>query len=135
MPLITWSNMLSVGVRDIDLQHQTLIGIMNQLAPAADDASLVVNQHAILAELMRYTQEHFGFEESLMRDIAYAEQEDHRREHQQFIDQVLAMTQRDNATGAPLSADILVFLRDWLVSHILHTDRALAQALNNRGIR
>lgn len=135
MPVMPWSNMLSVGVRDIDDQHRVLVDILNRLGDVVMGEVTEWDEKAVLADLLQYTAKHFGFEEGLMRDNGYPEMEDHLRQHRELIAQLKAMIERFNGGDQPDAEELLVFVREWLTTHILSTDRALAQSLNAQGIR
>lgn len=135
MPVMPWSNMLSVGVRDIDDQHRVLVDILNRLGDVVMGDVTEWNQKAVLADLLQYTAQHFGDEERLMRSAGYADADAHVQEHREFILQIKAMTERFNSGDLPDAEELLVFVREWLTTHILGTDRALAQVLNAQGIR
>lgn len=130
-----WSNMLSVGVRDIDDQHRVLVDILNRLGDVVLGDVTEWDEKALLADLLQYTAQHFGFEEGLMRDNAYADIEAHREQHRELIRQLKVMIDRFNQGDQPDAEELLVFVREWLTAHILHTDRALAKVLNAQGIR
>jgi len=54
-------------------------------------------------------------------------------EHRKLIEQVSRFkAQYEN--GAAVSIELLGFIRDWLVNHILKVDRALANDLARRGL-
>lgn len=131
MPRINWSSMLSVGVPEIDRQHQILIGLINQLSDAADDSGVRVDIPAILDELVRYTEYHFSFEEKLMQDTNYRDYAEHQREHHTFINKMKELVGRLEHGEPVPGPELLRFLRDWLVSHILHVDRKLGDVLNS----
>ena len=135
MSMIAWSNQFSVGVQEVDQQHQVLIGIVNQLSAALDMQGSDFDSHKVINELVQYTVYHFGTEERLMREISYAGIDRHVGEHQSFVKKVSQMVaQRDRGEGPSLE-ELLIFLRDWLISHILNSDRDMGDALNLAGIR
>jgi hemerythrin len=135
MPILPWSDMLSVGVRAIDLQHQTLVAILNELGDVVLGLDDAWDESVVLSRLLAYTENHFAFEEGLMRRIGYAAQDAHEQEHRALFQQVGELTARmaDGQHTDPQA--LLVLLRDWLSSHIMGTDRALGLALNQRDIR
>lgn len=135
MPVMPWSNMLSVGVRDIDQQHRMLVDILNRLGDVVMGDVVEWDEKAVLADLLQYTAKHFGFEEALMRDNAYPDMDAHVQQHRELIRQLKIMIDRFNNGDQPDAEELLVFVREWLTTHILHTDRALAQALNAQGVR
>jgi hemerythrin-like metal-binding protein len=134
MSIITWSNMLSVGVSEIDHQHQVLIDLINRLGAVSDLASDSKNQQSVLDEMTCYAGAHFTYEAELMRQIDYVQSPQHLREHSDFVDAVKAMLQRRTLGESLQAQEFLVFLRNWLVNHILSTDRQLGKALNAKGI-
>jgi hemerythrin-like metal-binding protein len=76
-----------------------------------------------LIDLITEMSMHFGFEESLMDDVAYPELDHHRRQHMGIVielglllDRVVA---REDLTEVARSAD---FLTRWYHQHIEHSD-------------
>jgi hemerythrin-like metal-binding protein len=135
MSIMPWSDMLSVGVRAIDQQHQTLVGILNDLGDVVLGRDDAWDESVVLSKLLAYTENHFAFEEGLMRRIGYVAQDAHEQEHRALFQQVGDLMARaaDGQHAGP--QELLMLLRDWLSSHIMGTDRALGQALNQRDIR
>jgi hemerythrin len=135
MSILPWSDMLSVGVEAIDQQHKTLVGILNQLGDVVQGNADAWDESVVLTRLVEYTESHFAFEEGLMRRIGYAGLAAHEQEHQLLFEQVGDLMVRSTAGEKPGAEDLLIFLRDWLSSHIMGTDRALGQRLNQMNIR
>jgi hemerythrin-like metal-binding protein len=86
---------------------------------------------AVLDELIKYTAFHFEFEEKMMEAAGYADFVRHATEHKKLVADVLAHKARFER-GDTLSADLLSFIRDWLMNHILKTDRALARSMEKK---
>jgi len=135
MPMIAWSNQFSVGVQEVDKQHQVLVGILNRLSSALDAQDKDFDSHKVIDEMVQYTVYHFGTEEHLMTQIGYAAKAQHVAEHQAFVHQVGEMVGQLTQGHGPSLEELLIFLRDWLISHILHSDRDLGDALNLAGVR
>ena len=135
MPMIAWSNQFSVGVQEVDKQHQVLVGILNRLSSALDAQDKDFDSHKVIDEMVQYTVYHFGTEEHLMTQIGYAVKAQHVAEHQAFVHQVGEMVGQLTQGHGPSLEELLIFLRDWLISHILHSDRDLGDALNLAGVR
>lgn len=136
MALITWGHGLEVGFGDIDVQHRRLVGMLNRLEQAVEQHSAGPVARQVLAELTAYTQVHFEFEERLMERHGLADHplaSEHRAEHRRLVDDVVAFQERIVAGDDMIDQEILYFLRDWLGSHILGTDRSLAKALRDAG--
>lgn len=133
--LLPWSNLYCVGVEEIDKQHRVLVGLLNRLAAAGDDASNSNLVSEILVRLVQYAREHFVFEERLMQKHRLTDVESHVAAHRSFVERVAQMA-NDLKHGVSPTPDALTgFLRQWLISHILFTDKALGAALNAKGVR
>ncbi len=135
MPMIAWSNQFSVGVQEVDKQHQVLVGILNRLGVALDAQDSHFDNRKVIDEMVQYTVYHFGTEERLMREISYAGIDRHIGEHQSFVKKVSQLVAQVDQGQGPSLVELLLFLRDWLVSHILNSDRDMGDALNLAGIR
>jgi hemerythrin len=135
MSLLVWSNLFSVGVKDIDDQHKKLVELANKLNDemAAGRGKDVLGR--ILTELISYTQYHFSFEEKLMATHSYTASAGHKEQHKQLVTAVADLKKKYDSGESNLTNDVMVFLRDWLTKHILNTDKALGRELNQKGIR
>jgi len=88
----------------------------------------------VLEELMDYTSYHFLTEENYMVEYAYPEYDVQRTAHGQFIERVEAF-QRDFDNGRAVhSMEIVEFIRDWWLSHILVLDKTLGVFLTEKGL-
>ncbi|MBS3963080.1 MAG: bacteriohemerythrin [Methylomonas sp.] len=131
MAILTWSDQLNVGIAAVDQQHRHLVEILNQLDEAV---ALGAEPQAIvdtIDALIDYTRYHFEREESLMRHAGYdpALCAEHQRQHQDFIDKVMAEQQQAEAQPDKVSSALLEFLVTWLSEHILYSDKQMAQAI------
>ena len=125
-----WSDELSVGNQFIDNDHKKLIKMINNFHNAMQEGRGKEVISKVLNNLFIYTSEHFKREEDEMLRIKYALFEDHRRKHQQLISQVENLqTDLDNGK-IMLTTKVSDFLKDWLYSHILQTDKLLAAAIS-----
>jgi len=133
--LMPWSPIYSVGVAAIDEQHRVLVGLLNRLNAerSAGHSPKVVGE--VLDSLVGYAGRHFAFEEALMHEHRYPATAAHEAAHQRLAQRVGAMIAAQAQGGAVSLQDLTVFLRQWLISHILHTDKELGKALNARGVR
>jgi len=133
-PLMEWSPALQVGHSEIDRQHRKLIEIANRLNSAMHSGHGRDVSGGILQELVDYTVNHFGFEENLMHTHGYVNRESHLEEHRKLIQSVTDFKQQFDSGKASISIELMGFIRDWLVNHILKVDRALARDLASRGL-
>lgn len=134
IPLMTWDDALSVGVEEIDNQHKKLIAILNELhhakAAGKGDATL----KSVLRELVDYTHTHFAYEESLFATHGYPQEAEHVKAHVALKAQVVAFGEAFESGKASLSADLFMFLRNWLNGHIRGNDRRYTPFFRDKGV-
>ncbi|NTV94113.1 MAG: hemerythrin family protein [Thiobacillus sp.] len=127
---IEWNESFDTGVAEIDEQHRILVNTLNEAnAKLLENVSLDFVEQ-ITQDLLSYALYHFETEEELMQECGYsddsaADAELHLQQHRSFSSKVV--TVRDNLrAGIPISReDLIGFLNDWLVNHILNTDKRL----------
>ncbi len=127
MSKIQWQAMFEVGVPSIDMQHRKLVGMINQLEDALTSGKGLVNEEigAVLIQLVEYTQYHFAEEEQVQRDIGYSELTVHIESHKQLLAQVKVILLKIKKGGSINVFEMMNFLRDWLVNHIIREDRKI----------
>jgi hemerythrin-like metal-binding protein len=125
--IVRWEDSYSIGLPEIDDQHRVLFDIMNRLWSATIHQAGQAELLGIVDQLEKYTRNHFAGEEAFMRALGYPRLEEHRKAHQSFIDRIMAERQSAVSGGQP-GLELLRFLNDWLVGHILVTDRDYAES-------
>lgn len=125
MPIVDWQNAYSLGMPEIDEQHKALFELINELWGAIVKRASIENQMLVIEGLERYTIAHFTAEETFMRAIKYSKFDVHKQMHDQFI-QRIADEKTRLLNGHGFSLDVLYFLKDWLVNHILVSDQDYA---------
>jgi hemerythrin-like metal-binding protein len=138
-PLL-WNDSYLTGIDRIDDQHRVLVNTLNEANArlAAKVTREVLEQ--ITRSLLSYALYHFETEESLMRQYEYsalatADAARHRDEHRSFSQQVVALREGLRDGNLVTREELLSFLNNWLVNHILHTDKRLGEFLLNHGYR
>jgi len=129
MAYFSLSDDLKVGNSFIDQDHQKLVDLVNQLHAAMAQGHGKEVLGKILAELIRYSREHFKREEEHMQRIGYPGYAAHKQEHDKLIKDVVELQNKFNAGNGMLSVQVSTFLRNWLVNHIMKVDKDLAMAI------
>lgn len=131
---IVWSSALETGVRAIDLQHEELIGIINELDAAYSAGSSQTLLDGVMQRLESYMIFHFRTEEALMSGLRLAEKHtsEHRQQHHDFVGQVAAIRARVERECDGSMGELVDFLNTWLYEHILKADRKLGALLNGQ---
>ncbi|MTJ93544.1 MAG: bacteriohemerythrin [Desulfovibrio sp.] len=132
--LISWTDDLSVGVGIIDEQHKGLVDLINELNAAMrqrrSDSVLV----GVLERLKQYTVKHFATEEELFDKFGYPDTASHKKAHHDLVEKVLAFEAELRSGRAKVTMEIMRFLKDWLVGHIMGTDKRYGPFLNSKGV-
>ena len=131
MAFMQWSEMLAIDGGPIDGQHHGLVDAINALHEAVAQSREAEVVGSTLATLEGYSERHFNEEETMLEEAAYPRLEQHRRQHQQFIDQVQAFRTQLSGGGAGLGHGMAQFLGSWLVNHIMVSDKAYVAFLRS----
>jgi len=134
MEKIVWNEGFSVGVAEIDRQHKQLINILNQLIGMEGlevDSELISDT---LTHMTEYADYHFNSEESFMKQHGYPEFETHRLEHVAFMRKTAELSMGTIAYKKTIPAELLEYLKTWLVEHILVSDMQYKQFFQGIGI-
>ncbi len=119
--LVNWSSAYSIGLSDIDDQHRELLDLINRLWVSAVRRPDAREVSRIIEELERYTIAHFTAEEAFMRISEYPGFAQHKLAHDSFVERISRARAALKAGQAP-SLELLHFLKDWLINHILAAD-------------
>ena len=132
--LIVWSKSYSVGVNQMDKEHQRLVDLINTLYAAMRAGRSKDAIGSILGELVEYTKSHFAHEEKLMREAGYDGYDEQKRAHEALVSQV-AEVQQKYRSGTALGQEVMNFLKNWLVNHIQGSDKKYGPVMNKKGIK
>lgn len=117
---------LKLGIAQIDEQHKHLVDMTNDLHAILCKKLEKGWQKEILlvlVEMVKYSKNHFAYEEKIMKTIHYNRFDAHKQRHDAFVN--LASEKLENFEDLTVNdaRGLLVFLRDWLKSHIAYEDR------------
>lgn len=120
-----------IGIEEIDDQHKELFRIANDAYEILRDNFIIDKfDHivTIIHELRDYAKQHFADEEAYMEKIQYKRILSQKVEHAEFIEKIesLDFEQMDRKQTETL-LEILEFLNDWLVHHILEKDKLIME--------
>ncbi len=127
--LIIWSEGYSVGIKDIDKQHQVLIDLINKLYNLYLDKNYDEIK-TVMREIKDYTIYHFSTEEKLFREKQYKLQREHIAMHEEFIGQLNELYTKYIDTPSIMTIRTMTFLQKWLTNHILKEDKKYMGYLN-----
>lgn len=134
MAFFPWRDEYSVGVKCLDEQHRSLVGILNRLYEAMQAGEGREALGEVLSSLVDYTKNHFATEESLMRRHGFPEYRHHKAKHEKMTQHVLTLAAKYESGEISNPIQITNFLKDWLGKHILKTDKLYQPFLNDKGV-
>ncbi|WP_457756290.1 bacteriohemerythrin [Thermodesulfatator indicus] len=124
MEAILWKSCYCVGHCLIDRQHQELVHLVNFMIQKVSEQCPKPVIDAILIKLINYAERHFTDEEEVMRTINYPELEAHQKEHERLVMEVFNFKDAFDK-GKVTKFDLLEFLKDWLLDHVINEDLRL----------
>jgi hemerythrin len=113
----------------MDTQHEELAALLNELyhcylaQGSADDAV------SILDRVIAHTIRHFASEDRLMHDHGYPLIAAHEEEHGNLLQQISVFRGELASGQRGLSSASMLFLKQWLLNHVLNSDRKLGDFL------
>jgi hemerythrin-like metal-binding protein len=135
MEKIIWKPEYSVGVERLDQQHQRIISVINKLIAKP---SLFITSRTIaeaLSDLNSYVSEHFLLEEKLLGENKYPSLIDHSKKHTEYSQRISDFCLRAVEKDKDVREELLSYLGEWWIGHILHEDMKYKRFFEGKGIR
>lgn len=135
--LVCWKEEYSIGVEKIDVQHKSLVDLINKLNADLnrEDANNFKAFQRAARRATKYVQAHFAAEEELMALHGYPELAHQKKRHAEFIRRILDDTSRFERGDDLAPKSFLRYLSDWLMSHIAEEDAKIGIFLETKGGR
>ena len=137
MNIINWTPEYSVGVEELDKQHQKLATMINDLFNLyAENKFNHVDVAPIFKKLEEYGLEHFATEEHYFEIFNYPKKEEHIALHKAYNKEMdrLKMSYDAENSAATLFA-LNNFLNDWWIWHINHIDKEYTSYFHANGLK
>lgn len=127
---IIWTKAMSVGNGIIDHDHQFMIGIVNTIELILQAPTDIKNLPPVFELLLDYSKKHFRNEESIQRKIEYPQSIKHRTAHSNLLTELVSLMKdiEKHSSSEDLTKEserIVLFLRNWLINHVLKEDLLL----------
>ena len=133
MALMTWEDGMSIGVPEVDAQHQRLFVLANEVAATLERGFDKEAVDQALRALCDYAVEHFASEEALMDPEGYPEYDQHLNEHMQCTTKALDFLEAFSEERDVDMAEFLQFVAFWIRDHVLNMDQTLGAYLKRQG--
>jgi hemerythrin len=126
---VSWKPQYSVHIDVIDSQHKVLVDLIRALQEAMWEGRGRAFQNTLIDQLVDYTRGHLRFEENMMSEDGYEFLAEHAEQHRLLTSQVCELQQQIHDGQAISNAYLMLFLRNWLLAHIMKHDQKFARAL------
>ena len=124
----------SIGIASLDSQHQEIISLVNQIASAVSNGSMIGTTRSLVNHLLRISQIHFAFESELMVEYGYPDIQSHVEKHNELLNEIQNLVE-DIVGSKRESAELIsAYLNDWVEIHIIKSDMALGKFLISKGL-
>lgn len=130
-----WNDKMTVNSKEIDQQHQQLINMLNELFQAFLDKDHKEKIGSIIDKMTDYAVYHFKTEEDYFRAFKYEEKARHEMEHEDFRDKVNEFRMKYKANHSALTFEVVNFLRNWLNTHIMESDKRYMECFTKNGVK
>lgn len=134
---IQWQAEYSVGVKEIDLQHQHFIETLNAIYEElinADGKIDIKKLDNLYNGLMEYATIHFSTEEKYFQLVNYENSEEHITEHRKLTTKLHELLLDEKKYEPEQGFAIIDFLEDWLVNHLATQDNKYKDVFRANGI-
>jgi hemerythrin len=127
-----WNDSLSIGIKQIDSQHQEWIKHFNNTSAAIEANQSQTQIAKTLGFLMDYTETHFTTEEKFMTELSYPGLKEHKARHDELRSALTDLVKdfEEEGATATLADAIDSFLGNYLVRHIQEIDKRFAEFAN-----
>jgi hemerythrin len=135
MKLFEWQNNYNTDILEIDNQHKNLVRIINKF----HDAMLIGKEKEILSvivqQLFDYIKIHFSTEENYMVEFNFTDYEQHKKEHDDFRYKIFEVQRDFLDDKIALSSDLFLYLKNWLINHMLGVDKKYIVLFKENGLK
>ena len=129
-----WSDAYILDIGIIDRQHRNLVSFVNELRQALAEEHGNAKVKPLFSLLVKYAHVHFETEEMLMQLHEYPDYPVHKAEHDRLTDTVAEFKYKFQRNEIELTVEMMEFLKDWAVKHILGFDKKYGPFLNSKGV-
>eukprot|EP00033_Pygsuia_biforma_P005801 GCRY01006423.1.p1 GENE.GCRY01006423.1~~GCRY01006423.1.p1 ORF type:complete len:252 (+),score=69.68 GCRY01006423.1:427-1182(+) len=132
-PLAPWRKEYALNVSVVDRQHKVLFEIINRLYFGIMQMKGPALTGEVLMSLKHYTVYHFGMEEKIFDLTNYPDTESHKAAHRDLVATLIEFSEAYLHDPDSVSFELLLFIRSWLINHVLGTDTQYVSHFHQMG--
>lgn len=122
-----WAEKYSVGIKEIDEQHQHFFEIANKIIEMTGQENIPIEDLLVkITDLNNYAIYHFTTEENFFKHYAYSEAQEHIAAHNAYeekMDGFIAEAEKKGPDTKKITMEIAEFAGSWLMNHIMDMDQ------------
>lgn len=130
----TWRDDFSVNIEVIDEQHKRLLSLLSGVHDTLRRGRGGETLEEAVRRLLVYVRTHFAHEEKLMSAHDYPAYGPHKKEHDELIRLAAELQASVKEGNADASADLIMAVRELLMTHIIFNDKRYGTFFNCRGV-
>jgi hemerythrin-like metal-binding protein len=134
MDIINWRESYSTGINSMDVQHQKLIELINELYKIMRKEKSSEAIRTVLDEMVTYADNHLQEEEAILETNGYPDRVNHIAIHQSYRDQLKILMDEFSEENEETVKDTYIFLRKWWLGHIVAEDQKYGEFLKSKGV-
>jgi hemerythrin-like metal-binding protein len=134
MDLIKWRESYETGIGSMDMQHQKLIELINDLYKVLRREELKESLEDVLSEMTAYAEKHLQAEEGLLEANEYPDLANHIAIHQSYRDQLTTLIAESKKDYEAAVKNTYAFLRQWWMGHVVTEDKKYGEFLKSKGV-
>lgn len=135
MKIVEWKDEYNVGVEIIDQQHQSFFGMLNDLSTVIAKQKEKEKLMEIYGRVLDYANFHFQTEEKYFKEFDYKNTDKHIATHNAYREKIKSL--KDNLENDTIVAsfDLINYMEDWMINHILNEDRKYIKCFHENGLK
>ena len=139
MPKFIWTEKNSVGVEEIDKQHQHFFALANEIIALSEQADVQLRGLLFkVTNLSSYAVYHLLTEEKIFKKYDYPDAKEHITAHDVYREKMKKLVdavEKESPDTKALSNEMAAFAGDWLTNHIMAMDKKYVDFMHKNGIK
>lgn len=131
---LAWSDELECGNELIDMQHEKMHFLMNDLLIYYFEHGMDMGFEKLFNESMDFIEQHFSDEENILMDIGYPMLAEHSRMHSELLDRTDELRTKVRAKTMGEGELVAYVVNDVVFGHLVNEDRDFYKYVNKTGI-
>jgi hemerythrin len=134
MDILKWRTSYETGIPSMDVQHQRLISLVNQMFRIMRNQEGDAALDTVLGEMSDYAVKHLKDEEALLGEHGYPDLKEQESDHAKYLEKMKDLFSQLEKDRQATAKEIYTFLRFWWINHIVGIDKKYGPFLKEKGV-